>query len=159
MVHFFGFEWPFKAVLPYKVVLFTLLCTFFRCKLKSSLVSNIIPRCLWVDHDLTKFSLNYNGGWPILLIFLLKITSWACFLGSGLNIILMKILNVKRPNYFLRISQSSKHEQPNKYWIRLLFFLKFDKFRAHSFSTYAKFSEKLTFLTPRYTHVRVRIRG
>ena len=29
----------------------------------------------------------------------------------------------------------------------------------HPFSTYAKFSEKLTFLTPWYTHVRVRIRG
>ena len=28
----------------------------------------------------------------------------------------------------------------------------------HPFSTYAKFSEKLTFLTPRYAHVRVRIR-
>ena len=29
----------------------------------------------------------------------------------------------------------------------------------HSFSTYTKFSEKLTFLTPRYAHVGVRIRG
>ena len=29
----------------------------------------------------------------------------------------------------------------------------------HSFSTYAKFSEKLTFLTPWYAHVRVHIRG
>ena len=69
------------------IVLFTLFCTFFRCKLKSNLVSNIIPRCFWVDDDLTKFSLKYNGGWSILLIFLLKITSWACFLGSGLNLI------------------------------------------------------------------------
>ena len=69
------------------IVLFTLFCTFFRCRLKSNLVSNIIPRCFWVDDDLTKFSLKYNGGWSILLIFLLKITSWACFLGSGLNLI------------------------------------------------------------------------
>ena len=30
---------------------------------------------------------------------------------------------------------------------------------GHPLSTYAKFSEKLTFLTPRYGHVRVRIRG
>ena len=29
----------------------------------------------------------------------------------------------------------------------------------HSFSTYAKFLEKLTSLTPWYAHVRVRIRG
>ena len=69
------------------IVLFTLFCTFFRCRLKSNLVSNIIPRCLWVDDDLTKLSLKYNGGWPILLFFLLKITSSACFLRSGLNLI------------------------------------------------------------------------
>ena len=31
--------------------------------------------------------------------------------------------------------------------------------RDHSFSTYAKFSEKLTFLAPWYAHVRVRIKG
>ena len=31
--------------------------------------------------------------------------------------------------------------------------------RDHSFSTYAKFSKKLAFLTPSYAHVRVRIRG
>ena len=30
---------------------------------------------------------------------------------------------------------------------------------GHPFSTYAKFSEKLTFLTPWYAHVRARIRG
>ena len=33
------------------------------------------------------------------------------------------------------------------------------KIGDHSFSTYAKFSEKLIFLTPWYAHVRVRIRG
>ena len=69
------------------IVLFTLFCTLFRCKLKSSLVSNTIPRCLWADDDLTKFWLKYNGGWSILLIFLLKMTSWACLLESGLNLI------------------------------------------------------------------------
>ena len=31
--------------------------------------------------------------------------------------------------------------------------------RGHPLSTYAKFSEKLTFLTPWYAHLRVRIRG
>ena len=31
--------------------------------------------------------------------------------------------------------------------------------KDHSFSTYAKFSEKLSFLTPRYAHVHVRMRG
>ena len=71
------------------IVLLALFCTFFRCKLKSDLVSNIIPRCLWGDDDLTKFWLKYYGGWSTLLIFLLKITSWACFLGSGLNLIIL----------------------------------------------------------------------
>ena len=69
------------------IVLLTLFCTFFRGKLKSNLVSNIIPRCFWVDDDLIKFWLKHDGGWSILSIFLLKITSWACFLGSGLNLI------------------------------------------------------------------------
>ena len=31
--------------------------------------------------------------------------------------------------------------------------------KNHSFSTFAKFSEKLTFSTPWYEHVRVRIGG
>ena len=31
--------------------------------------------------------------------------------------------------------------------------------RGHLLRTYAKFSEKLIFLTPWYAHVRVRIRG
>ena len=30
---------------------------------------------------------------------------------------------------------------------------------GHPLSTYAKFSEKLTFVTPWYAHVRLRIRG
>ena len=37
--------------------------------------------------------------------------------------------------------------------------LTLDKNRNYSFSKYAKFSEKLTFLTPFYAHVRMRIRG
>ena len=32
-------------------------------------------------------------------------------------------------------------------------------YRNHPLNTYAKFSEKLTFLTPWYAHVRARIRG
>ena len=68
-------------------VLFMLFSAFFSWKLTSNLVSNTIPRCLWVDVNLTKFWLQYNRGWRILLVFLLKITSWACFLGSGLNLI------------------------------------------------------------------------
>ena len=67
------------------IVLFTSFCMFFRCRLKSNLVSNTIPRCLWADNDLINFWWKYNRGWSILLIFLLKTTSWACFLWSGLK--------------------------------------------------------------------------
>ena len=68
-------------------VIFNLFCMFFRFKLKSNLVSNTIPRCLWVDDDLAKFWLKYNGGWSVLLNFLLIINPWAYFLGSRLNLI------------------------------------------------------------------------
>ena len=40
-------------------------------------------------------------------------------------------------------------------WMIFLRFLQW----VHSLSTYAKFSVKLTFLTPWYAHVRVRVRG
>ena len=38
-------------------------------------------------------------------------------------------------------------------------FQKRNELRGHSFSTYAKLSEKLTFPTPGYANVGVRIRG
>ena len=41
------------------------------------------------------------------------------------------------------------------WWLPKLYFL---PSRVHPFSTYTKFSEKLTFLTPWYAHIRVRIR-
>ena len=36
-------------------------------------MSNIIPRCLWVDDDLTKFWLKHNGGWSIVFLGLLML--------------------------------------------------------------------------------------
>ena len=47
-----------------------------------------------------------------------------------------------------------------RYWdLRRKLILRWKASWDYSFTTYAKFSEKLTFLTPRYAHVRVRIRG
>ena len=66
---------------------FALICTFFRCKWRSKLVSITILRCFWVENDLTKFWLKSKGEWLILLTFLLKMTSWASLLGSGLKFI------------------------------------------------------------------------
>ena len=40
-----------------------------------------------MEDDLTKFWLKSSCGWLTSLIFLLKITSWACLLGSGLKFI------------------------------------------------------------------------
>ena len=37
------------------------------------------------------------------------------FFRVRIELILLKILNIKRPNYFLRISPFSKSEQQNKY--------------------------------------------
>ena len=54
------------------IVLFTLFSSF------SGANQNLIS-CL------TEFWLKYNGGWSILLICLLKITSGACYLRSGLG--------------------------------------------------------------------------
>ena len=70
-----------------EVLLFYLPCfvRLFTCKWKSYLVSNTIPRWFWEEDDLTKLWLKSNSGSLILLIFLLKITSWACLLGSGLK--------------------------------------------------------------------------
>ena len=42
--------------------------------------------------------------------------------------------------------------------LKLQHWKKWGTIRDHSFSTYAKFSEKITFLTHWYAHVRVRIR-
>ena len=69
------------------IVLFNLLCAFFRCKLKSNLVSSTILKYFLEEDDLTKFWWKSNGGWLTLLILLLKITFWACLLGSELKFI------------------------------------------------------------------------
>ena len=73
-----------------EVLLFQRLCfvRFFMCKLKFNLVSNTILRCFWEENDLKmKFWSRNNGGWLMLLIFLLRMTSWAYLLGSGLKFI------------------------------------------------------------------------
>ena len=50
-------------------------------------MSYTILRCFRVEKNLTKFSLKGNGRWLTLLVFLLKSTSRACLLGSGLKFI------------------------------------------------------------------------
>ena len=69
------------------IVLLILLSLNLRCSLKSSLVSKIIPRCLWFVDCMATVLLKFNDGWFGLLSFLEKITSCACLLGSGLKLI------------------------------------------------------------------------
>ena len=82
------------------IVLFTLFCTFYRCRLKSNLMSNIILRCFWVDDDLTKFSLKYKGEWWTLLIFHLL----SLFLGSGLS---ATSFSIEKPNHLFLLNHCS----------------------------------------------------
>ena len=56
-----------------------------RCSWKSSLVSNFLPRLLWVVAWMTTVLLSFNDGWFVLLSFLVKTTSCAYLLGSGLK--------------------------------------------------------------------------
>ena len=53
--------------------------------LKSSFSSKWIPKCFWLAERSTIVSLKKTDGWQSFTLFLEKITSWACFLGSGLN--------------------------------------------------------------------------
>ena len=45
------------------------------------------------------------------------------------------------------------------FWVQWEAWLNFEYVGGHPLSMYAKFYEKVTFLTPWYAHVRVRIRG
>ena len=66
------------------IVLFTLFSRFSGAN--QNLISCLIPLCNVLSWScLTEFWVKYNGGWSILLICLLKITSGACYLGSGLS--------------------------------------------------------------------------
>ena len=58
-----------------------------KCSWKSSLVSKIIPKCLWVVYWITTVLLKFNDGWFGLLSFLEKVTSCACLFGSRLKLI------------------------------------------------------------------------
>ena len=54
---------------------------------RDSRVSRMIPRCFWDVVCMTLLLLNTSGGCDIALDFQLKITSCACFLGSGLKLV------------------------------------------------------------------------
>ena len=69
------------------IVLFILHSTASRCFSKDNRVSRMIPRYFWDVVCIALWLLNTSVGCDIALDFRLKITSCACFLGSGLKLI------------------------------------------------------------------------
>ena len=69
------------------IVLFTLVKILLIWKTKDNFQSKWRPKCFWESALLTGMVLKNNLGWIFLVVFLLKMTSWVCFVGSGLKII------------------------------------------------------------------------
>ena len=69
------------------IVLLTLFRTLLRCSSKVNLTSNVTPRCFWEEVCKTLLLLKTKDGCGSFFILRLKITSWACLLGSGLKLI------------------------------------------------------------------------
>ena len=67
------------------IVLFILHSTVSRFLSKGNQVSRMIPRCFWDVVCITLLLLNTTEGCNVALDFRLKLTSCACFLGSGLK--------------------------------------------------------------------------
>ena len=67
------------------IPLLALLIFSFIRALKSSFSSKSIPKCFWLVERSTTVSLKKSDAWQSFTLFLEKLTSWACFLGSGLN--------------------------------------------------------------------------
>lgn len=59
----------------------------FRCSQKVNCSSIIISRCFWDEDCEPWLLLKSNWEWFILFDFWLKMTTWACLVGSGLNLI------------------------------------------------------------------------
>ena len=69
------------------IVLLTLFRTLLRCSSNVNLTSNVTPRCFWEEVCKTLLLLKTKDGCGSFFILWLKITSWACLLGSGLKLI------------------------------------------------------------------------
>ena len=69
------------------MVLLVLLSIVLYCSSKVNFESNKTPKCFWDLHDETLALLKTKGGCDTFFNFLLKMTSWACLLRSGLKLI------------------------------------------------------------------------
>ena len=69
------------------IVLLTLVVITFKFFSKVNWASRNMPRCFWFEVWETMLLLKRKEGWEIFFVFLLKVISWACLLGSGLKLI------------------------------------------------------------------------
>ena len=92
-------------------------------------------------------------GWCIsyLLLIIMMI-----MMMTMIKIIVIKIMMLLVDSFTLKYSWTLLFIQV--FWDFSFIISQWDE-KGHPLSTYTKFSEKLTFLTLRYAHVRVRIRG
>ena len=68
------------------LVLLTLFKILLRYSSKVHLTCNVTPRCFWEEICKTLLLLKSKDGCGIFFILRLKITSWDCLLGSGLQL-------------------------------------------------------------------------
>ena len=69
------------------IVLFTLAEIVLIWMSKNNSESKCKPKCFWESALLTGMLLKNVLRWIFLLVFLLKMTSWSCLVGSGLKLI------------------------------------------------------------------------
>ena len=69
------------------IVLSTLVKIVLKWMSKNNFELKYRPKCFWESALLTGILLKQILGWIFLVVFLLKMTSWACFAGSGLKLI------------------------------------------------------------------------
>ena len=89
--------------------------SIFRCSQNINSLSSIIPRCFWDEDYETWRLLKNNSGWRIFFDFRLKMTSWACLLGSPLKFIFCwksQLLILAKPlfSFFADVFMSSVTE-------------------------------------------------
>ena len=65
------------------IVLFTSVKIILIWMSKDNFESKCIPKCFWESALLTGMLLKNILGWIFLALFLLQMTSWACFVGLG----------------------------------------------------------------------------
>ena len=110
--------------------------SIFRCSQNINSLSSIIPRCFWDKDYETWRLLKNNSGWRIFFDFRLKMTSWACLLGSPLKFIFCwksQLLILAKPlfSFFADVFMSSVTENKECH-LQIVYQQKIDWLLDHS---------------------------